>query len=539
MDYKNNDNQQLYDISDDPSTLAYMEEEDESQLPFNKYDDYYDEGSYDQAPKHVETMTPPKNKPKVQVPSKMPPKNAPAMQVKARVPVAEQVVEEEDEESAFVRPTNAAHAPVEKHDVEEEEKAVVEDKPEGATTVEETKVDEDPVEEDNTADQFSNTESIADDLFLGNSKDEDDGSESEDDEIITDRRRYKEDKYIIRNYKFRRSGSNAILDDLNNIDLTNLNIGEAKRGMRQMDDIDIAFDRNKKSGFSVICAQSGYRATLSALTLADTNAITDTSADNITLREMLFKTVYSKIIEMNIPKPNYKKWLEMTAFADFETLLFGIFCQTYPDSNDYTLTCPHCGKEISVKVPNESLIEVKDRSVYGRMDDITFGSHINQYGEQTGYIDPDELLASSPINTYDRIMLPNSKIIVDIYNPTLADFLNLLKVTNPKAAQKYAAALGSLLYIRKMYMPDFVKYKETGEFSVYEITGIKEKLNILLSMSTTDGNKLESLLNDRMNKYAINYAINSTTCTSCGKEISQSPVNVEAMLFRRIIQRTA
>jgi len=334
-----------------------------------------------------------------------------------------------------------------------------------------------------------------------------------------------EEKYIYHSYAnntISSRGANpklAFMDkitvDLNEITITN------KSPIQQTQDINLVF--NNVATFTVICCQSGYTANMSGLTLAEKNAINNSDGDIFQMRQKLYKTVYNKIQSMSIPKPDFNNWLKITSFNDLSTLLFGIYCQTFIDNNEFDITCGKCNKNTSVIVNNQSLIEVRDRATYEKRDEI-IGSI--KSGE--------ELVAASIVHKDERVMLNDSKIIVDVSTPSLHDHLALLKVSNQKTLQEYADAFSAMLFISHMYMLDLNQTYSTGKATYYEVTDKARLLNILLKLSNKDGEQLENAIEEKLGKYKIDYEIHNVTCSHCKTKLPGIPVDIETILFTRI-----
>lgn len=304
--------------------------------------------------------------------------------------------------------------------------------------------------------------------------------------------------------------------DLNNIILTE------KPALKQIEDTNIIFE-SAVSTFFVTCCQSGYSATLSGLTLAEKNAINNSNLDLFQSKQKLYKTVYNKIQTMNFAKPKFDDWLKLTSMGDWNTLLFGIYCQTFIDNNDFDITCGECGKTTSVTVDNMTLVEVKDKNIYARIEEIV-GSNKT----------PQDLIENSILSKTTRVLLNDSKIIVDIKTPSLWDNLALIKSTNPNTLREYSDTFSAMLFIKKMYMLDVQNTYESGKPYYYEIKEKAKILDTLLQLSNNDGEQLEDLIEEKLGVYNINYEIHNCKCAHCKKTLPNIPVDMETILFTRI-----
>lgn len=323
------------------------------------------------------------------------------------------------------------------------------------------------------------------------------------------------------------SDTNAIKNDKNLldkivVDLSNIEIVE-KSPLGQVEDMKYIFNGNTQT-FPVVCCQSAYSAQMSGLTITEKNAINNPYLNQYQSRKILYETVYNKIKSMSVQKPDkFDQWLKITSWGDLDTLLFGIYCMTFIDNNDFDITCGKCKKKTSVTVNNQSLIEVRDKEVYSKIDEIIYAT--NSY---------EALQKNSQLNKKIRTILPESKIIIDIHTPSLYHHLSLLQQSKPEMIEKYSDAFGAMLFISNVFMLDVKRTIKSGKPSYYEVTQKPRILDILLNLSNLDGETLENFISDKMKKYKIEYQIRNVVCASCNESIKKIPINIEAILFTRI-----
>lgn len=311
---------------------------------------------------------------------------------------------------------------------------------------------------------------------------------------------------------------------LNNIkvDLNNIELVDAPT-ISKVDDFE--FILNGKPSFQVVANQSCYIAYLESLKMEDINAITNSTLDVYQSRVKLYQTVFSKINSTSIGKINYKTWLRVTSFFDFQTLLYGIYSQTFPGTTEFQIKCRHCKELADVIVNNETLINVKDDEAF---------SHLN--GILQSIKDPASALEKSLVNKYNRVMVPESKIIFNIQTPSLWNHLELLASVDKKKIEEVSDILGTMLFIKSVFMIDVQNTIATGSPKYYEITDKNEIINILRNLEFLDMKELGSSIADRTNKYAINFKIKDFECPKCGNSIGDIPVDIETLLFQQILQ---
>jgi hypothetical protein len=307
------------------------------------------------------------------------------------------------------------------------------------------------------------------------------------------------------------------------IDLTNLEI-RTSNPMIRSGIIERTFAN--KPTFMVVCPQSAYVAKLSALCLEDKIKILNSVDNPFESRRKLYKSVYDHIIEMNYPKPTFDNWLKMTSYHDLETLLYGIYAQTYPGESDFDITCGKCENKIDAKIGAHLLQQIKDETAFGYLDLITKST------------DPEDTTRSSLVHTTSRILLPDSNIVADIVTPSLSDHLILLKTFNPKITADISNIIGMMLFIKQLYIPDSEKLAREGKAIFFEMTDRNEILKTTSRLSTTDGDFLNAKINERAKQFETNYKLPKMICAACGNDIEAISIDMENLVFSKLLERT-
>lgn len=311
------------------------------------------------------------------------------------------------------------------------------------------------------------------------------------------------------------------LDNIS-IDVSKIDIVESTE-MQKFENLD--FVLNGKSTYQVTAAQSCYQAFMEPLKMSDINAITNSSLDVYQARMKLYQTIYSKINSTSLGKITFKDWLKITSYFDLPTLLYGIYMQTFPGSTDFTITCRHCEKTMDVKINNDTLISAKDEEVFKQFEKVVRNAKT-----------PDEALEHSLVNKTERIVLPKSKIIMDVQTPSLANHLDLLSSADPKKISEVEDILTILLFLKKVYILDVKASMKANSAKYFEIKTRNEMVNVIRKLSIEDYKELNRVMAERINKYAIEYKIKDFPCHNCGKEVGDIPIDVETLLFQQILQ---
>jgi hypothetical protein len=282
-----------------------------------------------------------------------------------------------------------------------------------------------------------------------------------------------------------------------------------------------AIDRilKSKSTFMVTLPQSAYVAKMSSLNLEDKIRILNSVETPFENRRKLYKMVYDHIEEMSITKPKFDQWIKMTSYHDVDTLLFGIYAQTYPGESDFDITCGKCENKVEAKIGAHLLSCMKDKDIYQHLDAVVQSN------------DPARTQAASMVHNTSRVLLPDSKLIFDIITPSIADHLMLLKAFNPKAVADISNIVGMMLFLKQIFIPDMAAFNQNKKAAFFMTEDRNEMLRIISNLSTKDGDKLNDEINERAKKYEINYQLPKMTCASCGNEIEAINIDCESILF--------
>jgi hypothetical protein len=256
--------------------------------------------------------------------------------------------------------------------------------------------------------------------------------------------------------------------------------------------------------------------------------ISDSNVDLYTHKRNLYQVVHAHIENSSVGKIGFTDWLKITSFHDLETLLYGIYCQTFPEKNEFDITCPSpsCGKKTTVVINNETLVETHNEGIV--LD------KIREIISST--TSPTELIGKSLVHTTERFILPNTKLLIDIHTPSLWDHLELIRTLDPRVLEHNADVVSTMLFVKNMFMLDVEGTLQTGKPRYYQIKDRNRILDILIKLDKDDGLALQKGIYDRIQKYEISYSIKNAKCMHCHDSLGTIPVSIEHVLFTRIYE---
>ena len=307
------------------------------------------------------------------------------------------------------------------------------------------------------------------------------------------------------------------------IDLNSINIRREDNPLEIYENIKAIVT---KPTFEVIALQSAYRASLNSLNNDDLLKIRKISGSDFEVNKKLLTFVFNRIDSSSLGKISFDDWLRVTAESDFDTLVYGIYCATYPKESDYNVKCPKCGHLNKVKLSKENLIKVLDERIYALVHSI-IGRKLSS----------QELIKESSVNYKKRVMLDDSKVICDLITPTLKDMLDTFNISS-SYREVESELFGYIKHTSAIMVPDVSQYEKSGNLQFIDIDNIDEKLNIIKNLSPSDLKQLETEITSKLGEYKVSYKLPGISCASakCGYEIKDISVDMVEVLFRKLAE---
>lgn len=326
------------------------------------------------------------------------------------------------------------------------------------------------------------------------------------------------------------AASDKMVVTVPDIDFSNL-LEDFEKNVRVLDggpmgNVTINRFLNTKPTYNVVALHSAYEAKISAMTLVDKSAIRNSTDTAHAMRSKIYHVVYDHIESMSVHKPPFEDWCKVTSFHDIETLLFGLYAQTYAHNNSFDITCPVCKTKNKVKADASSLIQVKDPEAFGVVRDI-----IQSVTNWT------ELKGRSQVGVTHRFMLPDSKIIVQAKSPSLYEHLNMLKAYNPNLAH-VGEIFAFSLFIKELYLPNLDELAK-GNVVYAKVTG-RDDINTVITRFTDED---EKAFNDNIrimtDKFKLEFKIDEFDCVAsgCTHHFESIPLDIENLLFFRVFEQ--
>jgi hypothetical protein len=192
--------------------------------------------------------------------------------------------------------------------------------------------------------------------------------------------------------------------------------------------------------YQVALPKSGYYAEMTKLSSIEIQNLALSSQTNskYVYRQKLLRLVYDKIKNTSLGKISFTDFLHITAESELNILLYGIYCMTYKDVNEYNITCENCSKNYNLSVHNKNLLVLE---VNQDADTILSIQNIITEAKTA-----EELKKQSFVSNLSRLQLSN-ECIYEIKEPSLYDSLDRLYKNIDEEKYKDDITLGFVKFI--------------------------------------------------------------------------------------------
>ena len=294
---------------------------------------------------------------------------------------------------------------------------------------------------------------------------------------------------------------------------------------------------NGRPTFEVVCNQSGYVAHVESLKYSDLSALENSTGGLYAQKQRVYKTLYNKINSTSLGDITYEQFLKLTSLFDIPSIEYGVYCQTFKTESDFTVVCPHCKKPSDIKVNNKELLVYKDQKAFDNVQNILGSVSL-----------PEDAMKNAAVNIRNRILLPESKMMVDIKLPTLYKYLEIIGSVNPNMFKEVEDIVGLMIFIDKLYKLDINKLLETGDVEYYEIkyedeSGVRdfkrereEIAKVISELELDDSLKIQQEIKSLTDLYSIEIGLKGFNCPKCNKYIDKRILDIEETLFFRLEQ---
>lgn len=274
----------------------------------------------------------------------------------------------------------------------------------------------------------------------------------------------------------------------------------------------------------VVAIQSGYVAMVRPMKSREIRTfgreLRDT--DTYSYKMSIYQAIYSKMCDFSCGPLTFEQFINLTAYPDIQTLIFGLYMSTFPTVNNFNLTCYKCGQTFSVPIGNNTLVCIPPGSV--AQQKIT--EVLNRRA------DPKSLITESARNKGIDIYINKGIKFFRVKTPSIAEFLeNAYRGKKEEVIEANLSDMYYAGYIRGIGKLDIEKYNKTGEQEYYFDHRIESIDREIAMLDPDEKEAFDKAMLNYINQYSVSYQIPRVRCPHCEKIMNQRELNMETLFF--------
>lgn len=312
------------------------------------------------------------------------------------------------------------------------------------------------------------------------------------------------------------------LEEVETVELKQIKTKRAKKGRAKK----IISKVNQTRHTPVVLPISGFTATVSGCSTYELLTLITDEGNPVDLQRSKWSLIYSKIEETSIGKLSFDEFLNNVAQMEYDTLVFGILCASYPEKDKFPLRCPKCGTQFEHEYDIRSLLRAEQMSEK-LMDTVAHVVDSSVREEDAKKCHEESLLNQDLV-----IKLPESGYIFNLGVQTAHDFIENSVDAIDRLEQKYqqSAIIGSA--VRRIFIED----PEDGEY--FEIDDTEDIIETIYSLQNTDLVILGKKIGELVEGMTFEFGLMNIDCTNnkCRQHTNSIPIEIETILFHKYRQ---
>ena len=314
------------------------------------------------------------------------------------------------------------------------------------------------------------------------------------------------------------------LKEVETIELQSIKTKKAKVGVADK----ILQKRNSVRNTTVVLPISGLTMVMKGCSTFELMGLI--TGDNVNVMTLVSKwtLIHSKIESTSIGKMDFNTFLNNVASMEYDILVYGILCATFPDEDIFPLTCPMCRTEIEHKYEMRSLLRAEEMSekLKEKVKEVADASFTENMAK--------ECFDNSILNTEKTIKLPDSEFICTLGVQNAYSFIYDSVNAIDQLDQKYNQATILTSAIPRIYVPN---PDDDGE-SYLEIDNTEDKIKLVYSLNAKDISILSNKIGELTDGLQFTFGLMDINCTNakCKHHVNSIEVELDTILFHKYQQ---
>lgn len=314
------------------------------------------------------------------------------------------------------------------------------------------------------------------------------------------------------------------LKEVETIELKSIKTKKAKTGVADK----ILEKRNSVRNTTVVLPVSGLTMVMKGCSTFELmGLITGTDVDVMSLVAK-WTLIHSKIESTSIGKMDFNTFLNNVASMEYDILVYGILCATFPDEDTFPLKCPKCKSDIEHKYYVRSLLRAEEMSdkLKEKVKEVADASYTENKAK--------ECFNNSLLNSELTIKLPGSELICTLGVQNAYSFIYDSVNAIDKLDAKYNQATILTSAISTIFVPN---PDDNGE-TYLEIDDTEDKIKFVYSLDAKDISILSTKIGEITEGMQFTFGLMDINCQNmkCKNHVNTIEVELDTILFHKYQQ---
>jgi hypothetical protein len=314
------------------------------------------------------------------------------------------------------------------------------------------------------------------------------------------------------------------LKEVETIELKSIKTKKAKTGIADR----ILQKRNTIKNTTIVLPISGLTMVMRGCSTFELMGLINGDQVNVQTLISKWTLIHSKVETTSIGKMDFNAFLNNVASLEYDILVYGILCATFPDEDTFPLTCPLCKSSIEHKYEMRSLLRAEEMS--DKLIDMIKHVADNSYTENSA----KECFESSVLNTEKSIQLPDSEFICTIGVQNAYSFIYDSVNAIDRMDEKYNQATIISSAVSKIFVPN----PDDGGETYLEIDDTEDKIKLIYSLNAKDISILSTKIGEITEGLEFKFGLMDITCPNmkCRHHVNSVEVELDTILFHKYQQ---
>lgn len=314
------------------------------------------------------------------------------------------------------------------------------------------------------------------------------------------------------------------LKEIETVELKTIKTKKAKVGVADK----ILEKRNSVRNTTVVLPVSGLTVVLKGCSTFELMGLITGEEFGVMSLTAKWTLLHSKVENTSIGKLDFNTFLNSVASMEYDMLVYGVLCATFPDEDIFPLTCPKCKSEIEHKYLMRSLLRAEEMSdqLKNKIKEVADASYTENMAK--------ECFDNSLLNTEKTIKLPASEFLCTIGIQNAYSFIYDSVQAIDKLDTKYSQSAILTSAIPKMFIPN---PDDNGE-TYLEIDDTEDKIKFVYSLDSKDIAILSNKIAELSEGMQFKFGLMDINCPNvkCKNHVNSIEVELDTILFHKYQQ---